>query len=44
MVPSFGQNPTDLRLIFNETLLFIYQRHPHRLDSWNLIVLQPLFL
>ena len=41
MVQLFWRNPTELCLIFNETLDFIYQRHHHRLDSWNLIFLQP---
>ena len=34
MVPLYGQNPTELWLIF--TLDFIYQRHHHRLESWKL--------
>ena len=44
MAPLYGQNPTELCLIFNEILNFIDQRHHHRLDSWNLILLQPLYL
>ena len=42
MVPLFEQNPTELRLIF--TLNFIYQRHHHRLVSWNLFFVQPPYL
>ena len=37
LVPLFGQNPTELCLIFNETLDFIYHRRRHRLESWNLL-------
>ena len=39
MVPLFERNPTELRLIFK--LNFIYQRHHHRLESWNLFFVQP---
>ena len=42
MVPLFGRNPTELRLIF--ALDFIYQRHHHRIESWNLYFLQPPYL
>ena len=42
MVPLFAQNSTELRLIF--TLDFIYQRHHHRLESWNLHFLQRPYL
>ena len=34
MVPLFGQNPAETRLIF--TLVFIYQRHHYGLESRNL--------
>ena len=36
MVPLFGWNLTELCLIF--TLDFIYHRHHHRLESWNLFL------
>ena len=42
MVPLFERNPTELRLIF--TLDFIYQRHHHRLEPWNLFFVQPPYL
>ena len=38
MVSLFGRNPTELCFIF--TLDFIYQRHHHKLESWNLYFLQ----
>ena len=41
LVPLFGLNSTEICLIFNETLDFIYQRHPNRLERRNLIFLQP---
>ena len=42
MVHFFGQNSTKLCLIF--TFDFIYQRHHHRLELWNLYFLQPPYL
>ena len=33
MVPRFGRNPTELCLIFNEVLDFIYTSHRHRLQN-----------
>ena len=42
MVSLFGQNPSELCLIF--ILDFIYRRHHHRLESWNLYFLQPPYL
>ena len=42
MLPLFGQNPTEFRLIF--TLGFIYHHHHHRPQSWNLFFLQPPYL
>ena len=42
MVPLFEGNPTELPLIF--TLDFIYQRHHHRPESWNLIFVQLPYL
>ena len=42
MVPLFAWNPTGLRLIF--TLDFLYQRHHHRLESWDLFFVQPPYL
>ena len=44
MVPLFGHNPTEICLIFNDVLHFIYQHHHHRLQSWDLNFLQPRFL
>ena len=41
MVESFGRNPTEICLIFNTVLDFIYEQHHHRLESWNQIFLQP---
>ena len=42
MVQLFERNPTGLRLIF--TLDFLYQRHHHRLESWDLFFVQPPYL
>ena len=42
MVPLFGRNLTELHLIF--PLDFVYQRHHHRLQLWNLYSLQPPYL
>ena len=42
MVSLFGRNPAELCLVF--TLDFIYQRHHHRLESWNLYYLQLPYL
>ena len=42
MVPLFEWNPTGLCLIF--TLDFLYQRHHHRLESWDLFFVQPPYL
>ena len=42
MVPLFERNPTRFRLIF--TLDFLYQRHDHRLESWDLFFVQPPYL
>ena len=42
MVPLFGQNPVEIRLIF--TLDFIYQYHHDRLESRNSYFLQPPYL
>ena len=39
MVLLFERNPTELRLIFKCN--FIYQLHHHRLESWNLFLVQP---
>ena len=36
MVPSFGRNPTELCLIFNEVLDFIYNRYQHRPQNCGL--------
>ena len=36
MVPRFGRNPTELCIIFNTVLDFIYANHSHRLQNWNL--------
>ena len=35
MVPCFGRNPTELCLIFNEVLDFIYTSHRHCLQNWD---------
>ena len=42
MVPLFERNRTRFRLIF--TLNFLYQRHHHRLESWDLFFVQPPYL
>ena len=42
MVPLFARNLTRFRLIF--TLDFLYQRHHHRLESWDLFFVQPPYL
>ena len=36
MVPRFGRNPTELCLIFNSVLDFIYRRHCHRVQNWGM--------
>ena len=36
MVPRFGRNPTELCLIFNSVLDFLYSTHRHRLQNWNM--------
>lgn len=41
MVPRFGRNPTELSLIFNRIVDFIYKHHHHRLQSWDQFLLQP---
>ena len=41
MVASFGKNPTELCLIFNSVLDFVYEYHNHRLHLWNQDFLQP---
>ena len=40
MVSRFGRNPTELCLIFNTVLEFVYSSHHHHLESWN----QPFLL
>lgn len=35
MVLRFGRNPTELCLIFNNVLDYVYDNHHHRLSSWN---------
>ena len=42
IVPIFGRNPAEPCLIF--VFDVIYQRHHHRLESWNLCFLQPPYL
>ena len=44
MVPSFGRNPTEICLIFNTVLDYVYLHHHHRLKSWIQNVLQPAML
>lgn len=41
MVPRFGRNPSELCLIFNTAVDFIYEHHHHRLHSWDQFFLQP---
>ena len=41
MVPRFGRNPTELCLIFNRIVDFIYDNHHHRLRRWDQFFLQP---
>ena len=41
MLPHFGGNPTELCLIFNTMIDFIYDNHNHRLCSWDQFFLQP---
>ena len=36
VVPRFGPNPTELCLIFNSVLDFLYWTHQHRLQNWNM--------
>ena len=42
MVPLFEWNPTGLLFIF--ALDFLYQRHHHRLELWDLFFVQPPYL
>ena len=35
MVLRFGRNPTELFLIFNHVLNYVYQTNQHRLNTWN---------
>ena len=44
MVASFGRNPTEICLIFNTVLDFVYLHHHQRLQSWNQDFLQPAML
>ena len=44
MVSRFGRNPTELCLIFNTVLEFVYSWHHHRLESWNQPFLLPQVL
>lgn len=44
MVPFFGRDQTELCIIFNYVLNFLYNNHHHRLESWNQWFLQPRML
>ena len=44
MVPTFGMNETELCLIYNRMLNYIYTQHHHRLQSWKQHFLQPAVL
>ena len=44
MVSRFGRNSTELCLIFNSVLNFVYNRHNHRLRSWDQPFLSPEML
>jgi hypothetical protein len=44
MVSRFGRNPTELCLIFNHVLDFVYDNHHHRLGTWNQPFLSPQML
>ena len=41
MVSRFGRNPTELCLIFNTVLKYVYATHEHRLRSWDQPFLRP---
>ena len=41
MVCSFGRNPTEICLIFNEVIDHVFNLHSHRLTQWNQPMLQP---
>lgn len=41
MVSRFGRNPTELCLIFNTVLDYVYTTQHHRLQSWDQPFLQP---
>ena len=41
MVHRFGRNPTELCLIFNTMIDFIYDNHNYRIRSWDQFFLQP---
>lgn len=44
MVSRFGRHPTELCLIFNTVLEFVYNSHHHRFESWNQPFLLPQVL
>ena len=44
LASRFGRNPTELCLIFNQVLDFVYERHSHRLRSWDQPFLSPEML
>ena len=41
MASLFGRNPTEICLIFNTVIDFMYETHCHRLKNWNQPILQP---
>ena len=41
MVSMFGRNPTEICLIFNTVLNFVYTTHHHHLESWQQPFLSP---
>lgn len=44
MVPLFGRNQTELCILFNHMLSFVYTHHHFRLESWDQWFLQPEIL
>ena len=41
MASCFGRNQTEICLLYNTVLDFVYDNHHHRLETWNQPILQP---
>ena len=44
LVSRFGRPVPELSMIFNEVISFIYERHNHRFNQWNNLLLNPIQL